>query len=274
MASVQREKQLIYLSSKYATKNNNTTSSMLSDLTFNLQNETIRKHKGKSLCVKLQQFTFANSFYIINSSNYKIVLTLTGDTDDRVFYLPEGNYTATEMIDLMLELRDQDDAIFPLEVEYDETDYKFRFFHPDTEFTFKEDCTCFGLIGFPEEESIAVQADDNSYNLISEYQINLSGMNTLYVAIPNLSISSINVVETTVNTGTLITGNYSKIICAVPVEETQGSYVYFNNYQGLEIFTKEEVITEFQIRIYEEDMTTLCDFQNQPWWMTIEVSVV
>ena len=101
-------------------------------------------------------------------------------------------------------------------------------------------------------------------SLTSEYPINLAGTKVIYVSLPNLSINNVNANN----------GNRVPIIVSVPVDDTVGSYSYYMNEMRLTATTQEETISEIHVKILGEDMTTLINFQNQDWSMTLELTYV
>ena len=247
--SVQQKNQLVYLSSKYATKNNTTKNS---DVVFRLS-RAIHKPKDTNLCVKVQQFLFPVSFYNVNSTNNTLEYYVD-DVAQTDITIPEGNYTSAT---LTAELETQLGGDFS--VSYDEETMKFHIAHDSLQFLFIKESTCFSLLGLTEGQDH--QSDLILFILISEYPVNLTYTNCLYISIPNLSINNLN--------GN--TGQRTPVIACIPIDVEAGEIVVYTNDAGLSSYTQEEIINEFHLRIYDEDQTTLIDFVNQDWFMTLQI---
>ena len=250
--SVQQKTQLVFLSSKSATQYYNSTH--LSDLTFRLP-RPIQRPKDHNLQVKVSQFIFPVSFYNVNSTNNTLKYAIDGVVQTDI-ELEEGNYTASTLAD---ELREKLGGDFS--VLYNEETMYFYISHSSLEFYFDETSTCFKLLGFTEGEDHF--SDDELFTLSSDFPVDLSPTKALYVSIPNLSINNIN--------GN--TGQRTPIIACVPITEEAGDIEVFSNDLGLSAHTQEDVINEFNIRIYDEDQSTLIDFKNAHWLMTIQLRV-
>ena len=209
------------------------------------------------MCVKVSQFIFPVSFYSISSTNNTLIYYLDTDPDFTTLTIPEGDYTAQTLTTSIQTRLGGDFA-----VDYDDETMKFSFGHTTNAFTFDADSTCLRVLGFTENQDH--NSDEIFFTLFSEYPIDLSSTNCLYVSIPNLSINNIN--------GN--TGQRTSAIACIPVSEETGDLVVYTNDTGLSVHTQEDIISEFHIRIYEEDLSTLANFQNQSWIMTIETSYV
>ena len=253
MASVQQRNQIVFLSSKYADVYNNSTTSYLSDVTFRLP-RPIQKPKGTTLCVKLEQFVFNNSFTIINNENNTLDIELDGTPI--TYTLTAGNYTEDEFVDLLNNLMGVDDFV----VDYDENTGLLKWTHDTHDFEFLATSTCFEIIGFKSDGVTSYPSATQELEAI--YPLNLSGKNVIYVALSNLSINNIN--------GNV--GQRTNVINSIPIDAQAGSNVFYINYTDSKSFTQEEIISEINVKVYRQDLSTLIDFRNQHWYMTLEVS--
>jgi hypothetical protein len=215
------------------------------------------KPRDTNLCVKVQQFVFPVSFYDINSTNNSLIYYKDAVLQTEIV-IPEGNYSAT---DLETEIDSQ--LVSGLSVSYDDKTMKFTFTDTDgEELIIDNSSSCLSLLGFTEGEDHSSTTDGGTEVLTSQYPIDLMPTKCVYVSIPNLSINNING----------LTGHRTPILACVPVDEEAGDMVVFTNDLGVSSYTQEEVINEFDIRIYDEDLSTLINFQNQDWLMTLEIS--
>lgn len=257
--SAQQKTQQVFLSSKHASQYHNTTNH--SDLTFHLP-RPILKPGDTDIQIKVQQFVAPVSFYNINSTNNTLHYFI--DLDEKpLFTIPEGNYTAASLQTAL------SNELVPkgVTVIYDDDTMKFTFESnatPTEPITFDADSTCLSLLGFTEGEDHDSDEVDGVETLISQYPIDLSPTKALYISIPNLSINNLN--------GN--TGQRTQVIACVPVNEEAGDVVCFNNDLGQSIHTQEDVISEFHIKVLDEDQSTLINFNNQHFLLTIELSFV
>lgn len=254
MSIAKQKTQLVYLNSKYASKNNG---AYHSDLSFPLS-RPIQKPKDTDLCIKVSQFVFPVSFYNVNPTNNQLKYYINGVESD--IDIPEGCYDATTL-ENYLSTAFTDDGV---SVAYDETSMTFSFTHDTLEIVFDESSTCLSLLGFTEGEDHVSALIYGKEILASEYPIDLSPTKCIYIAIPNLSINNLN--------GN--TGQRTPVIASIPVDADGGDMEVFNNDVGLSIHTQEETISEFHIRIYDDDLSSLINFQNSHWTMTLEVAFV
>ena len=256
--SVQQKTQLVFLSSKSATQYYNSTS--LSDLTFRLP-RPIQRPKDHNLQVKVSQFVFPVSFYNVNSTNNVLAYSVD-DVDQTDITIPVGDYTsATLLTELQTLLTPVD-----ISVEYDEATYKLTFTHATLIFKFKSTSTCLTLLGLTagQDHNAQYVLLPEDFYLTSEFSVNLSPTKALYISIPNLSINNIN--------GN--TGQRTPTIACVPITQSSGDIEVFTNDLGISAHTQEDVINEFHIRIYDEDQSTLINFNSQDWLMTIQLKFV
>lgn len=252
--SVQQKNQLVFLNSRYATSNNNGINN--SDVTFLLP-KPISKPKDTNLQIRVSQFIFPVSFYNVNSTNNTLVCYV--GISIRPFMIPEGNYTT----DTLQAVLDDHYSAYNTRVTYDETTMKFTFSNDAEEFYIDYRSTCLRLLGFTEVEDHPSQDDGGGVEVLtSEFPVDLSPTKCLHVAIPNLSINNVNG----------LVGQRTPVLVSAPVSKNGGDIVTFINDAGPSSYTQEDVINELNIKIFNDDISTLTNFQNQHWTMTLEFS--
>lgn len=253
--SPQQRNQLVYLNSKYGSKNNGTLNS---DITFPLS-KPIQKPKDTNLRIKVQQLILPVSFYNVNSTNNSVSFSLDGvDKPDKDII--EGFYTSSTLLEALQEIFTTSDGF---DVQFSET-YSQYFISNDKTFTIKSGSTCLSLLGFTSGEDHTSNFDvgNTNYFLWSQFPVDLLPTKCVYVSVPNLSINNIN--------GN--TGQRNTIIASIPITAPSDDIVVYTNDTGTASFTQEDTISEFHIRLLDQDQTTPMDFQNTDWLMTLEVS--
>lgn len=252
--TTKKDHKLLFLNSKNASIFNN--SSKHSDVVFRLATPIFTPQE-KILNARLASFVFHNSLQVINSTNNKLVMTDPSGVD-YTMTITAGNYDATTLGTAIQTLaNDLYPTTDPFTVTYNTSTFKYTFSHTVGNFTFKSTSTCLSLIGFPDGSSYTSTAK----SLSSTYPANLSGENTLYIDIPSLDVTNIN--------GT--NGSKSSVIACIPVTEGAGSVCCYDNPHDTVFLVRKEAIYELHVKVYQEDLSTLADFQNQNWNMTIEL---
>lgn len=252
--SVQQKNQLVYLNSKYGTKNNGTKNS---DVSFPLSSP-IQKPKDTNLRIKVQQLVLPVSFYNIREGvNDTLSYSIDGVDQTDIQFVP-GFYTTTTLLE---ELKDE---LTGFTISFNETYSQFKFSLPTYDFVIKKESTCLALLGFTEGQDHTSTTDDGGTTnyLWSVFPVDLLPTKCVYVSVPNLSINNIN--------GN--TGQRNSVIASVPITTEAGDLLTFTNDTGLASFTQEDRIQEFNIRLLDQDQTTPLDLQNIDWLMTLEVS--
>ena len=239
--------QYAFLNSKHADSYNNSTKH--SDLTFRLTRPIVKPY-NKILSLKVDTFVFPVSFTQVNSTNntlYYLGAELT---------IPEGNYNANTLLTTIQDLIQTEDA--DTTITYDNTTLKYTFTNASDDFSIDKESTCLTLLGFSE----GVDHDSDAHTLTSEFPINLSGSaNTLYLDIANLSTDNINT----------LADQRTTILTSIPVTAQSGGMVYYENTKNARVLLQEDVISELHIRIYGDDLSSLVDFNNQHWNLTLEL---
>ena len=217
----------------------------------------INRPKDTVLAVRLDSFVFPTSFYLIDDSNDNLDITVYGadpaDDEDKTYTLTHGNYSSDELKDHLHTLMNGD----AFTVTYDSITMKFKFEHATNEFVILDTTTCLSILGFSQTDH-----ESNTKILYSDQVVNLVRTKVIYVDIPTLSINNLNA----------STGQRCTALTCVPVSEPAGDFVYYENTKQSYVYLQEDTINTLRIRLYEEDLSTLIDFQNQHWNMTLEFS--
>lgn len=244
--------EIVFINSSDATNYNNTDTTYLSDVSFYLS-RAITRPKDTVLALRLDTFCFPNSFYTVDTTNYQLDVELGSMGVDYTYYLPEGNYTADELVTELEDLLAGDGYT----VAYDSNTNKFTF-HNDDDFTIKSTSTCLSILGF----SSADHESNMSGDAVSDLVVNLTKTKVIYVDVQNLSINNLNA----------STGQRTTALTCVPVSSSSGDFVFYENTRASYVYLQEDTINNLRIRLYEEDLSTLVNFQGQNWTMSLEFS--
>jgi hypothetical protein len=241
--------QIVFLNSASATTYNNSTTTYLSDVSFYLS-RPITRPKDTILALRLDTFFYSNSFYVVDSTNN----TITAEGED--YTIATGNYTVDTLKDAL-------DTAFngDYTVTYDNTKMKYTITGAaGTEFVLAKESTCLSLLGFSSTDHVS----DNTGVLTSDLVVNLTKTKNVYVDVQNLSINNLNAT----------TGQRTTALCPVPVLSSPGDYVFYENVRGSYVYLQEDTINNLRVRVYEEDLSSLVNFQGQNWTMSLEFSFV
>ena len=243
----------MFLNSLYPDKYNN--GSEHSDLTFYLR-QNIKRPPNTVVAVRLDSFVFPVSW--TNVSEFSNLLTVGVDgAGDADFQIPVGEYSYDTLLTALNTLLNDDD----ITVTYNELNWTYTFTHATADFVVSSDSTCLRVLGFEENEDHS----SSSSVLTSDRIINLTGhTNCLYFDLKNLSINNTNGVE----------GERTSVLTCVPVRASTGEYSFYENYKDSYVYLKEDVISTIQVRILNEDLSNLVNFNGANWTATLEFSFI
>jgi type V secretory pathway adhesin AidA len=101
--------------------------------------------------------------------------------------------------------------------------------------------------------------------LTSEYPIDLSGNNIVYVSISNLRTN---------NTDAGTSNSVSSIISSILINVPYGYLQYYDSSDNTGLILLEDHISFLHVSILGEDAMTLLDFHNQNWAMTLIIQFI
>ena len=235
----------IYLNSKYANHKNNGTAN--SDLIFYFTSPIV-KPKDTLMTIKVLNASFPVSFTNVNSTNNKLVV------DNTTYVLNTGNYNC---LTLKSALADKLGVNF--NVGYDSIRNKFSF-TATTNFTFKKESSCLHILGFADDADIT----STDSVLESTYGADLSGDNTIYISINNVTCSNISSHNQTL----------TPVVKSVVMNVPYGGVLFVEDQSDSVATVREEFVNFVHVRILGEDMVSCLDFQNNNWQITLEVGFV
>lgn len=234
----------IYLRSTDASQVLNGTNK--SDMIFMLQAPIVPPN-GYYILLKLKKMYFPVSFYIIDYTNNSLYLNSV------LYTIPIGNYTSTTLTTALT-------TLLPFyTITFNTTTNKLTFTHPSTEFTINSTSTCLSILGFEN----GIEHTSTSRTLTSDYPVDLSGNNIVYVSINNLRTNNISA-----------SNSASSIISSILVNVPYGYLQYYDSSDTTGLILLEDHIAFLHVSIYGEDASTLLDFHNQNWAMTLLIQYI
>lgn len=235
----------IYLSSQYASQKLN--SSYNSDVLFYFKSPIVPP-LGYNMTIKVLNASIPVSFTLVDSSNNSLIINST------TYVLTSGNYNATTMVTML-------QSILPnyFTISYNTTTGKFTFVSTNAQFTVSSSSTCLTLLGF--SGSTTSSSTVGAYTLSSTYVCDLSGNNMLYLDLANLHTTNLS----------SISGTRTSIVKSIINNVSYGSVLFVQDTGTAPIFIQEDHLGFAHVRILGEDESTLINFNNADWQITLEV---
>lgn len=197
------------------------------------------------MTLKILNGSIPVSFTLVNSSNNTLVINST------TYTLTKGNYNATSL------LTELSTKLSGYTVTYSTTTNKYTLNNTTADFTIKSSSTCLKLLGFATDADTA----STSHTLTSTYNVDLSGDNTIYIDIANLHTHNLS----------SSTGTNTSIVKSILANVTYGSVLFLEDNGTAPMVLQEDHIGFFHIRMLGEDCSTLLDFSNTDWQLTLEI---
>lgn len=236
----------LYLSSSEATQYLNGT--YKSDMIFLFKSPVIPPI-NHNMTLRLVNMYVPISFTLINDDNNQF------DLNSETYVIENGNYTATELASAITARVQGEDSTFSVSFSSTTNKYTFTSEYPDE---FLVGGTILSVLGFSE------QTYSSGLTLISTYPVDLTGENTLYLDIKNLT--TFNIASST--------GSRTSIVASVLVSVPYGSVLYYQDTIGTAFTLQEDQISFLHIRLLGEDQTTPVDMNNFDWAITLEIGFV
>jgi hypothetical protein len=239
----------IFLRSSAYTSNNGSKSKSV--LVFEL-NAPIASYPNMDLLVSLKSFSFTNSFYTVNDNNSKLYYTYD-NTNVVTFSCNHGNYTIEELI-TYLNTALTGVFIFTYSLRTLKVTITSTSSIPFRLISNNKNKNMYELLGF--DDFITYSTLATSYE--APYLFNMMGIQVLHVCLPNLSLESIGLKNTT---------KYN-IIDSIQVTATSGeTQTYFND-NNFKYKINDNNITFLEVVIYDQDFN-LVDFNNIDWFINL-----
>lgn len=224
-----------------------------SSISFEL-NQNIVIPNNVDAYIMLKSLKFINSFYNINTTNNTFYYSVDsviglGIVDIYSFEIPIGNYNITTFIEyLNTQLAGQ------IIITSSGLTFKLNMTSIDSFILRTGQNNCLKVLGFDNIDTI--QTD----NLTSPNLFNLSGVQMLYVCVPNFNLSSITSNNSFLN----------NVIQDINVETLIGTTQSFNNVSLSRYKIMNSLINKIDLDIYDEN-NQFVDFNNTDYFINISI---
>jgi hypothetical protein len=197
---------------------------------------------------------FPNSWYLINSTNNQINITISGTTTTYSF--PYGNYNVNTFI---TQWATTVGAGWTITFNSITNNYTFSY---TSNFTFSDynlKSSIFGIIGFATGSSYA------SFNnlLTSFFCVNFGGLTRINIRSSTFYLNNVDS-----NTGTV-----GRTLCSVPVSTSQNGYIFYENFTNYKSVFNNRGINSVNIEIMD-DSNNYINFNNIDWTITLQIDVL
>lgn len=203
------------------------------------------------IMMRLENAVIPISFYLVSDENNDLNLEI--GVNQYALQIPEGNYNALSLETQLNTLLNP----YNITAVFDASVNQYTFTKSTaTEFTFLGTSTCFRLLGFTRNQNHTSVA----LVLTSEFSINLSGSNLIYIDILNIGTRNVS----------SDTGGPTTIFKSIANNSPFGSIlVYTNNTNSLTLL-KDKYISYFHIRLLGDDQQLL-NLHRLSWNITFEL---
>ena len=247
---LKNENFTIVLDSRNATTYYNSTFN--SEVTFEMKYPIIAPKDCLYMTWCVQSFTCPVSWYLINSTNNLLSITMNSMTYN--ISIPYGNYNATNFQTVLLSLLPSG---FSISINAYTNIYTMT--HSIFDFTINSTSTIYQIMGLYKGQSYS----STSKNLTLPYTCNFSGLNSINIICENIRTNNLD-------SRTQLTS--SNIIATIPINNAQTGVIFFQKYNYDYCFdVKDDTIDYLDILIID-DLGNQINFNNQHWNLTIQIN--
>jgi hypothetical protein len=254
----------IYLNSKTA---NQYLDDNVADCIFNIPNIEIDILK-EDVYVGVRNAVVPYSWYVVNSTNNKLDLTINGSSYS--ISIPLGNYNvntlATQIkteLDILQTPHGHDGD---LTITYLAKLNKYYFFHSHHQFSFLSTSTCFELLGFKDGNTYIASAlpfQTLKHELTSTIGINLFVVRAIYVNSNNFILQNIN----------SSTPSNASILASISTTGNPNSIIHYENTTSKHKIHHLNNISNLHIKLTDQDGDIL-ELNNINWSMVLEITII
>lgn len=246
---IRKESFYVVCDSKNASFKSN--GSLHSEVTFNISNPLIAPKDCLYITWCVSSFTCPVSFYLINSTNNRIVLVINGVGN--TYMLPLGNYNVNNFITALLKILPSG---FSMTFNSINNVYTLSSIF---EFTIIS-TTFFRIIGLAKNTSYT----SVNNTLIMPFPCNFSGLANFNIHCPSIRTNNLDSTEQL---------SASDIIANITVNSSSNGVIYFEKKNDFEFDVKERIINYLQFDIIDDDGNYI-DFNNAHWHLVIQVNYI
>ena len=231
----------VHLDSEYADMSGNI-------YVFDISNNTIKAKGNNKILIQILDGVFPHSFYAIDEFNNILSWKYNGSSKPPIEVTP-GNYTAPELCNELL----NDMSGFISDVTFNPKNNKVTFSAPEY-ITLNSSGTILQTLGFGQE-------DISGTILTGTNHINLSGPDSFYLHIDNLTLPNIDP-----------SGNIDNVLARIPITSSFNGYTFYYNERNLPNIELHKSISKFEIRL-EDKSGKHINFNGLHWSITIGVTL-
>ena len=246
---LKNENFTIVLDSRNATTYYNSTFN--SEVTFEMKYPIIAPKDCLYMTRCVQSFTCPISWYLINSTNNLLSITMNSMTYN--ISIPYGNYNATNFQTVLLSLLPSG---FSISINAYTNIYTMT--HSIFDFTINSTSTIYQIMGLYKGQSYS----STSKSLTLPYTCNFSGLNSINIICENIRTNNLD------SRTQLTTSN---IIATIPINNAQTGVIFFQKYNDYCFDVKDDTIDYLDILIID-DLGNQINFNNQHWNLTIQIN--
>jgi hypothetical protein len=240
--------QIFLKSSEYSILNNGSKKSSIS---FELKTKIIIP-RNVDCYIQLTSFNYINAFYNVNTTNNQFYFSLNGGGENiNTIYnitIPIGNYTITSLLSFL-----NTELVNHIVLTYEPSLFKITLTSSLYTFILRSgENDCLKLFGFSGSTL-------ETNNITSENLINLTGTRSLYIVLSNIRIQS----------NSSSNSSLSNILESINVDVLAGSTKSYYNASSVKYRIDEEYVNYLNVELYDSDSSSLLDFNNTDWFMTI-----
>ena len=228
----------IHLDSEYADMSGNT-------YTFDISNNNVSASSENDILIQVLDGVFPHSFYPIDTSNNMLSWDYSGNPQPDITVTP-GHYSASELCTELL-----NDMSGISDITFNSKNNKITFSAPD-DITLNSSGTILSTLGFKT-------VDISGTNLSGDNQINLSGPDSFYLHITNLTLPNIDP-----------SGNTDNILARIPIISSFNGYTFYYNERNSPNIISDRSISEIHIRL-EDKSGKHINFNGLHWSITLGV---
>ena len=236
----------------YLTLKSNESTYALNDKKSHLEFELYRPIKVNSnvdIYLSVESFKFTNSIYNVNQYHNIFYFSLSPLFVLNSVTIPKGNYSITSLVNLLNSLLT---VSYGFSFIFDATVSKISISNATAFKIYNNDKNINKIIGFDD----AIINGSAGIPLIAANMVNLIGTQMLYVAFPNISLTSYSVKSSSSHS----------VVASIPIVSIQGdTQVYSGNFRHK---VSDAVITKIEILINDEDGNEV-SFNNIDWFITL-----
>jgi hypothetical protein len=207
-----------------------------------------------TMCV--HSFTCPVSFYIINSTNNFLSITLNSITYP--ITVPAGNYNVNSFISTLTTLLASVTSTTFI-ITMNDINNILTISNSTFNFTINSTSTIYQIMGFKQATSYT----STNKTLTLPFTVNFSGLNSFNIQIENIKTSNLDSYDNCI----------SNIIAVIPVNADANETLYYEKRNDFEFDVRESIIDYFEVQLID-DKNNYLDLNNQHFNLTLQINFI